>query len=257
MYTPGGVAVAIRGVGGRWGSRCGRFRCGPTVLLPQRRVLLLSTAVPSPRQPRSQPCCITRAAVMAVRRPVGCCRRSPYPTGLTAAVRPAQALSRYRDATPAKTPPRRTPPPKVQTNLSDQSVQPCFQFSPHCISVTRRLVLSLNAIDEQPQRLAQKLQAPALVCRRCHHHAVRSAPAFERHALLVRAAACAVPLSIPLICSSLWAILGCCPASMLRGDGRLLHSCFVRRMLAVCIAESFAARMHRRTPAAWLSCPRC
>jgi hypothetical protein len=41
MYTPGGVAVAIRGVGGRWGSRCGRFRCGPTVLLPQRRVLLL------------------------------------------------------------------------------------------------------------------------------------------------------------------------------------------------------------------------
>jgi hypothetical protein len=40
MYTPGGVAVAIRGVGGRWGSRCGRFRCGPTVLLPQRRVLL-------------------------------------------------------------------------------------------------------------------------------------------------------------------------------------------------------------------------
>ena len=40
MYTPGGVAVAIRGVGGRWGSRSGRFRCGPTVLLPQRRVLL-------------------------------------------------------------------------------------------------------------------------------------------------------------------------------------------------------------------------
>jgi hypothetical protein len=40
MYTPGGVAVAIRGVGGRWGSRCGRFRYGPTVLLPQRRVLL-------------------------------------------------------------------------------------------------------------------------------------------------------------------------------------------------------------------------
>jgi hypothetical protein len=32
MYASGGVAVAIRGVGGRWGSRCGRFRCGPTVL---------------------------------------------------------------------------------------------------------------------------------------------------------------------------------------------------------------------------------
>jgi hypothetical protein len=214
MYTPGGVAVAIRGVGGRWGSRCGRFRCGPTVSAAPApcaaATAARSTAVPSPRQPRSQPCCITRAAVMAVRRPLGCRRRSPYPTDLTAAVRLSQALPRYRDATPAKTPPVETPPPKVQTNLSDQSVQPCFQFSPHRISVTRRLVLSLNAINEQPQRLAQKLQCPHLCAvgiaiTQCD----ASSFSTTRSARESRCMRCSRSLSAH-ICSSLWETLGCC-----------------------------------------------
>jgi hypothetical protein len=66
---------------------------------------------------------------------------------------------------PRQDPPRRTPPPKVQTNLSDlsdQSVQPCFQFGPDSARISWRLVLGLNAIHEQPQRLAQKLQCPHL-----------------------------------------------------------------------------------------------
>jgi hypothetical protein len=61
-----------------------------------------------------------------------------------------------QDPPPSNPPP---PSPEVQLNQSaNQSVQPCFQFGPHCISVTRRLVLSLNG---------------------CRRRAVRSVPAFQ------------------------------------------------------------------------------
>jgi hypothetical protein len=171
MYTPGGVAVAIRGVGGRWGSRCGRFRCGPTVS---------AAAAPC----AAAACCAiaTPATITAVLHRQSRCDGRLTAIGLLSAVTlPDRPYRRCTARSGAPTisgchprqdpPPSRPPPsPEVQLNLSaDQSVQPCFQFSPHCISVAWRLVLGLNAIHEQPQRLAQQAPAPALVCRRCRH----------------------------------------------------------------------------------------
>ena len=49
MYTRPSVRAAIRGVGGRWGSRLSRFRHGVTLLPPLHHVLAVllirSTAV--------------------------------------------------------------------------------------------------------------------------------------------------------------------------------------------------------------------
>jgi hypothetical protein len=176
------------------------------------------------------------------------------PDSLTAAVRLSQALPRYGDATPAKTPPVEPPPPKVQLNRSaDQPVQPCFQFSPHRISIAWRLVLGFNAIHEQPQRLAQQLQRPHL-CAVSITITQCDAPAFERHALPARAAACAVPaVSLGSALSSLCGYLGvCCECVCFAMDCCCAHV-FVRRMLCG-MHRSIAASEDGMQNASCLSC---
>jgi hypothetical protein len=166
MYASGGVAVAIRGVGGRWGRGVAVSAVGRPSLMPLRRVLLLH-------------CCAiaTSATTTAVLHRQSRCDGRLTAIGMLSAVtlpdRPhcrCTALSgaptisgcHPRQDPPAKTPPVETPPPKVQTNLSDQSVQPCFQFSPDSARISWRLVLGLHSVDEQAQRLAQKFECPHL-----------------------------------------------------------------------------------------------
>jgi hypothetical protein len=111
-------------------------------------------------------------------------------------------------------PPVETPPAfagKVQTNLSDQSVQPCFQFSPHRISISHCLVLGFHLVDEQPQRLAQKLQRPHLCAVGvATRSAICSSFSMTRSARESRCMRCSAVFSLSALQS--WAILGCVPS---------------------------------------------
>jgi hypothetical protein len=171
MYTPGGVAVAIRGVGGRWGSRCGRFRCGPTVCC-RCAVCCCCTAAR---------CCAiaTSATITAVLHHQSRCDGRLTAIGMLSAVTlPDRPHCRCTARSGAPTisgchprqdpPPVEPPPPKVQTNLSDQSVQPCFQFSPDA-SASRGVLSSVSTRSTNRPSVLPRSPAPALVCRQCRH----------------------------------------------------------------------------------------